>query len=157
MFILKLLSTAGTRVAGYIMKGLEQGMSGRSILGVLRDEGLGYRTQNFYKDVGLVNRAIDTWDNLKFVRRDSVPSISRYLPSRTILPDRYTTTIRFEALNPDSGKWQTIHKHISHSTLRTRGELEDEAEMAWKSGPSPWEVKNLRPVAAYTYEYMGGI
>jgi len=157
MFILKLLSSAGTRVAGYIMKGLEQGMSGRGILSVLRPEGLGYRTQDFYRDVGVVNRALETWERLKFVRRDSVPSESRYLPSKTILPDRYTTTIRFEALNPDTGEWRTIHKHVAHTTLRTRGELEEEAEKAWKSGPSPWEIKDLRPVAAYTYEYTGGL
>ena len=157
MFILRLLSEAGTRVSGYIMKGLEQGMSGRSILGVLRPEGLGYRTQNFYRDVGVVNRAMETWDRLKYVRRDHVPSASRYLPSKTILPDRYTTTIRFEALNPNTGEWNTIHKHVSHSTLRTRGELEEEAEQAWKSGPSPWEIKDVRPVAAYEYLFEGGL
>ena len=157
MFILRLLSEAGTRVSGYIMKGLEQAMSGRSILGALRDEGLGYRTSTFYKDVGLVNRALETWDRLKYIRRDAVPSESRYLPSRTILPDRYTTTIQFQALNPDTGTWHTIHKHVSHSTLRTRGELEEEAEQAWLAGPSPWEIKDIRPVAAYTYQYEGGL
>jgi len=157
MFILRLFSEAGTRVAGYLMKGLEQAMSGRSILGVLRDEGLGYRTQDFYKDVGLVNSALETWDRLKYVRRDAVPSASRYLPSRTILPDRYTTTIRFKALNPDTGEWHTIHKHVSHDTLRTRGELEAEAEDAFKAGPSPWEIKDIMPVAAYQYEYEGGL
>jgi len=50
--ILRGISEAGSKVINFLRAGISEGLSGKSILEALRSEGLGYRTSDFYSDLG---------------------------------------------------------------------------------------------------------
>lgn len=60
----------------YIVSGVRLGLSGASILNILRDNGLGYRTQNFYQDLTAIS------SSLKYRRGLTAADVSKALPSQ---------------------------------------------------------------------------
>lgn len=60
----------------YIVSGVRLGLSGAQILNVLRQNGLGYRTQNFYQDLTAIS------SSLKYRRGLTAADIANVLPSQ---------------------------------------------------------------------------
>lgn len=60
----------------YIVSGLRLGLSGASILNILRSNGLGYRTQNFYSDLTAIS------SSLKYRRGLTANDVNNVLPTQ---------------------------------------------------------------------------
>jgi len=129
----------------YMLRGLREGLSGRQILQVLRDTGRGYRTQTFYEDLGVLTKARDRWDTMKFVRRDSTITDKHYAYTQVPMANRYQTTIRVRGYSMKTGDPVERHVTLGHDSLRIRRELEDLASVLSQDTSPDLIVEELMP------------
>ncbi len=142
------LTKQGIRVLPFLMRGVREGLSGRRLLKMLRKYGLGYRTQNFYRDYKIVKEKVSLWDNMKYIRRDSIISERWYAGAFTPLQANYLTTVRIHAFDFNTQSWVVRDVTVAHDVLLRREDLEREAaKIAVGTSPSLY-IDKAYPVRA---------
>lgn len=121
------LSRAGQRVYQFLLRGIKEGLPGTKIMEELRKHGLGYRLQDFYNDLRILRGEIKKWDTMKFVARNKVISEKLYTPVETPLKYKFTTVMRVEYINLDTGEKEEMYIGINHDNPMRREDLEEMA------------------------------
>lgn len=124
------LSRAGQRVYHFLIEGLKQGLSGTEIMKILREHGLGYRLTDFYNDLRILRGEMMRWDTMKYVPREKVITERLYTPTTTPLPSRFSTVMRVEYINLETGEEGETYITLHHDTPLKRLELEEMAAKA---------------------------
>jgi len=149
--VLEGLSKQGTRVYGFLESGVKQGLSGRKILSILREQGLGYRESTFYKDLRIIKSSLGTWRGMENIRRDARISEEYYRTAKSPLSTRYQTVFEIVGRHKETGEIRTFHSTVGHDTLLSRRELEEYALEGWGEGQDPsddYEPIRIVPVEA---------
>jgi hypothetical protein len=149
----------GKKLSGFIISALEQGMSGREILEMLRRQGLGYRTSVFYQDLRILKGAYEIWDAMKYVPKEKVISERHYQPAIVHFPEKYITVFRVEQEDVLTGESEIKYVAIRHDTTLPRWVLEEKLiesieewaeespELAYKRIKAVVPVRGLRKVS----------
>jgi len=137
------ISEKGAKVFNFLYKAAKEGLTGAETLRVLREQGLGYRTQDFYRDFRLVKASIGKWDGMKWTPHNRVIPEEYYKPAKSPLPTNYQTVIKVRAIDKYTGEVKDRYVTISHDWLKTREDLEAEAIELIQS-----ESEELEPIEA---------
>ena len=100
------------------------GLSGRQLLLMLREKGLGYRTQTFYNDYRIVRESVKKWENMKYIRKDRLIPEHWYSETLTPLETNYQTTFEIEAFDIRLNTRVTRYVTVGHDTIMRRADLE---------------------------------
>lgn len=120
----------GQKVYQFLVKGIQEGLSGTEIMKILREKGLGYRLQDFYNDLRILKGEIQKWDTMRFVPKEKIISERLYTPTTSPLPTKFSTIFRIDYYDPETGKKNSSYITIHHDTPMRRQDLE---EMAMKT------------------------
>ena len=147
--LLEGISKQGMRVVNFLIRGARLGMSGRQLLLFLRQHGLGYRTETFYRDYKLVRGAIRPWERMKYIPRNKFIPEHWYTPTKSPLATNYQTTFELRVFDFNIYQERTIHVTVGHDRLYTRGHLERIA-CSIAQGTSPKiDVLDIKPTRAF--------
>lgn len=102
-----------------------EGISANEALRRLRDLGLGYRRQDFLRDYREGLGRFNQESNIKFVRKDAIPSDSVFLPVYHGLPDKYGYKVRWTHFDNERGEYVSGYAWYFTDFKGTRGEIED--------------------------------
>lgn len=127
MGFIQFLSRAGQRVYHFLLKGIQEGLSGTEIMKMLRERGLGYRLTDFYSDLRILKGEMGKWDTMKFVPKDKVISERLYTPVMTTYPTKFTTVFRIEYIEKTTGQKGERFIAVNHDAPMKRRELEEVA------------------------------
>lgn len=136
----------------FIESGLRRGLSGRDILEALREAGLGYRTQEFYRDVRWWQNIIESGSPMKYIAKELKIPTHWYLPTPADWGARYVTRYLIEVFNRLTGETETRPVWVKHDEPLSRRELEEIIEESQgppgveKYFPEPFEVRPLYPL-----------
>jgi hypothetical protein len=147
-WILKELSEQGRSVAQYIARGVEENYSATKIIDIIREQGLGYRESEMRNDIRVMQGAAGAWKGMRYAPRDYVIRPEWYKPAYTKIEENYMTVIECDVYNNRTGETYTKHVAIKSDILKTRRELEEEAEKRVVISDPDQEVKGSRPVRA---------
>ncbi|MEM1710623.1 MAG: hypothetical protein QW820_07010 [Sulfolobales archaeon] len=127
MGFIQFLSKAGQRVYHFLIKGIQEGLSGTEIMKTLRERGLGYRLTDFYNDLRVLKGEISKWDTMKFVPKDKVISERLYTPVTTTYPAKFATVFRIEYMDEATGLKDVRYVTVNHDAPMRRNDLEEKA------------------------------
>lgn len=114
------------------MSGIAQGLSGRSILQGLRDAGLGVRTQDFYRIVGVARSYFASAPETAALDQGGmVSSVAVERPST--LSGSYISTVALTVRNLDTGTYEPRFVTVTSLDDLSRGEVERAAMDAYQS------------------------
>ncbi|MEM3146416.1 MAG: hypothetical protein QXY94_02590 [Archaeoglobaceae archaeon] len=147
----------------FIVKGILQGLTGAEIYRLLREEGLGYRRQEFYRDYNYWKEVVRESEEMRFIRRDAKIPEERYLESWDRRLGGYQTIVRIDVLRRDTGEKDRIfvtvvHEHFEAGELvpdthqvYTRKEIEEKALgiIQYRIQAGELEVLNVTPVLGF--------
>lgn len=119
------LSKAGQRVYHFLIEGLKRGLSGTEIMEILREHGLGYRLTDFYNDLRILRGEMKRWDTMKHVPRDKVITERLYTPTTTPLPAKFSTVLRVEYQDVETGEIGETYVTVHHDAPMRRRDLEE--------------------------------
>lgn len=123
------ISSEGKRgLARNLFEGFnERGLSANQALDVLRQEGLGYRRQDFLADFRSGRSEYDQASAIRYVNLDKVPS-ERILEGKYHgVPDKYSLLFRVEGQD-QLGNERTSYFFYHRDTLDTRSSMQQDAE-----------------------------
>lgn len=147
----------------FIVKGILEGLTGADIYRMLRDEGLGYRKQEFYRDYNYWKEAIKEAEEMRYIRRDARIPAERYVESWDRRMGGYQTIVRIDAIRRDTGERErlyvtVVHEHYEEGKLVpdqeqvfTRAEIEEKAlqVISYRVQRGEIEVENVVPVFGF--------
>jgi hypothetical protein len=147
----------------FIISGIMKGLSGNQILKALREQGLGYRTSEFYRDYQYWRQAYEKSIRMRYTRRDSVISEDRYIETYSRVRGGYQTVFRVDVFDRSTLERKSfyvtvIHEHYENGVLvpdrgqiYTRAELEEKALQAfqYRVTAGQYEVENIVPVMGW--------
>ncbi|MEM1726592.1 MAG: hypothetical protein QXH85_05690 [Candidatus Bathyarchaeia archaeon] len=149
------ISEAGKRVFNYLIKGIQEGLSGTEIMRVLREHGLGYRLSDFYNDLRILKGETLKWDTMKYVPRDKMISERLYTPTLRGGERKFLTVFEATVYDPSTGERFTTYVSVGHDTPMRRIELEEEARELLETKPELYQmeygyvVEKLIPIRGY--------
>ncbi|MEM4979010.1 MAG: hypothetical protein QXZ58_08320 [Candidatus Nezhaarchaeales archaeon] len=149
------LSKAGQRVFHFLIKGIQEGLSGTEIMHILRQHGLGYRLSDFYNDLRVLKGETLRWDTMKYVPRDKSISERLYTPTTTTGPTRFVTVFEAKIQDTITGEVYTTYLSVNHDYPMRRSELEEQAESTLHQNPEGYDlpfsirVLKLTPVRGF--------
>lgn len=94
---------------------------------ILREHGLGYRLTDFYNDLRILRGEALRWDTMKYVPREKVITERLYTPTTTPLPTRFSTILRVEYQDTETGETGETYITLHHEAPLRRIELEEMA------------------------------
>lgn len=109
----------------FIEAGIRRGLSGREILQTLRRSGLGYRTQEFYRDYRWWREVIEKGSGMKYLPRDRTIPSHWYLETIADWGSRFATRYELRWRHPETGEETTSDIWIHHDVPLSRAELEE--------------------------------
>jgi len=144
----------------FILKGLMQGLSGRQILSSLRETGLGYRIQEFYRDLRYWRDAFEKSQRMRYTPRTARISEDRYVETWSRQRGGYQTVFRIDVFDRTMGQEKSFHITVVHEhpeagqlvpdqeQVYTRAELEQAAlqQFRYRVSAGEYEVRNIVPV-----------
>jgi len=136
-----------------IESGVRRGLSGRRILEGLRQRGLGYRTQEFYRDYRWWREVAERGVGMKYLPRDR--TIPEHMMIDTIAPWRHEYNVLYELryLDPQTGRIEKEYLWVGTDEPPTRSVLED-VELPRLLGDSPPESEKVgRELVSYVPLY----
>ena len=119
------LTERGKSVYSYILRGVREKASGTSILRHLRKFGLGYRTQDFFRDWNETKYWYEKSQHIRYVPRSKVPSEDVYVPVYSHADNKYLTTMRVRGINRVTGEEEEIYFKVGHNFRISREDLEN--------------------------------
>lgn len=137
------LSERGRQVFNFLLKGAKEGLSGADVLRTLRQHGLGYNKQIFYRDYRIVKVAQGRWDSMKWTPHNRIIPEEYYKTAKSPLRGNYMTTVKIRALDTETSEIVDRYVTIFHDRLKTREEIESEAIELLQT-----ESKELEPIEA---------
>lgn len=153
MSILKGISEAGSRLVGYLTRGVKEGLSANSILEALQKEGLGYRRTTFLSDIRTIKGAETVWSGLRYVRKDYTPDIRHYLETKSPLTTNYQTVMEVRGFNTETGEDVIRNVTIGRDTLVSRGQLEEDALETMEETSPHIVIDEVLPIGAKMSPY----
>ena len=122
---------------------LYAGESGRKILTSLREQGLGYRTQNFYRDRRIILAAKDTFDKTLDLAPDRDIPDYLHVTASNVLPKKYAYVTRVTADDLKLGITTDWHITVSSDERLSREEILDIARDRGEKYPGDYEIKTV--------------
>lgn len=114
MLSLYALSIAGRRVAQFLLRGVREGLSGAAILDDLRKQGLGYRTDSFYRDRKVLMGYEEGWTDFRATPDWKRPAFVDYAPAKFKTPTAYLSRVKLTLRHRETG--EVFEKHVSYGT-----------------------------------------
>jgi|GEM_PF-4461244 len=142
------LSSQGSYLQNYLMRGAREGKSGSELLSELRNAGYGYRRETFYHDYAIVQSSMGKWKGMKWTPHNRVIREEWYKTTKAPLPTNYQTTFKIRAIDKSTGEVKDRFVTISHDWLKTREDLEAEAVELMQSESEELEAIEVMPVKA---------
>ena len=143
------ISPQGMRVLGFLEKAIRLGWSGRQTLLKLREYGLGYRTQVFYRDWRILQETVKKWENMRYIRKDALIKEDWYTVTASPLETNYQTTFEIRAWDMNLKDNVVRYVTVGHDQLMKRADLERMAS-AIAQGTSPsLVIDRIIPVRAF--------
>jgi len=149
------ISEAGKRVINYLLKGIQEGLSGTEIMRILREHGLGYRLSDFYNDLRILKGETMKWETMKYVPKEKVISERLYTPTLKAGERKFLTVFEAIVYDPLTGERFTTYVSVGHDAPMKRAELEEEARELLEAKPKLYQmeygyvVERLMPVRGY--------
>lgn len=141
------LSAWGQKVWGFLFSGVRRGLPGISILESLREVGLGYRTQVFYRDYNIAKEVWEYSQRMKFIKRDAFIPEERYYPAYSSTDYNFLTVFRVKVRDLTTMEERELHITVGHNNIMKRYELEDIARAVVEK--SPYEFISAMPILGY--------
>ncbi len=113
----------------------ERGLSANQALKQLREQGLGYRRQDFLSDFRQGEGAFSQYTKVRYVNEGKIPSEGILEGKYHGVPDKYSFLFRAEGEDPQTGDPTERYFFYHRGTLDTRGNMESEAA-EWFSSKS---------------------
>ncbi|MHC1599650.1 MAG: hypothetical protein ACXQS5_02355 [Candidatus Methanospirareceae archaeon] len=147
----------------FLVKGVIEGLSGRATYRILREMGLGYNYNEFWKDWNYWHEQIQKSYRMRYVRRDARISEDLYIPNEWRTKGGYQTVFRVEGRDPVTGERKVFHVTVAHERMvagraepeteqvYTRGELEERvySMLAYRVQAGELEIERVMPVMGY--------
>lgn len=137
------LSEGGRRALSFILKGLEEGLSGKKIIELLREHGLGYRLSDFYNDLRILKGEMKRWDTMKYVPKDKVISEKLYTPTEKMGKNKFITVFKLDVVDLLTGEKRIEHVSVGHDFPMRRKDLEEMAIKAITGKPERYDLSPL--------------
>ena len=135
MGIFAFISEVGKSVYGFVLSAARRGLSARQTLFSLREQGLGYRTQVFYRDFRNIKRAWDFSQRMRNIPRMNLIPDDRYLDGYSLTENKYLTNMRVKVRDITTGEERNVYVTVGHDTPKKRYELEDIARDQVEKSP----------------------
>ncbi len=113
----------------------ERGYTAQQSLNALKEQGLGYRRQDFLKDFAQGKGTYEQATHVRYVRETGIPSESILQSQYHGVPDRYSFVFKATGTNTETGEPMTQHFYMHRENLSTRAAMEQDA-FGWLSGQS---------------------
>lgn len=127
-FIGKLTGAALRNAAQNLFSGFyERGLSANQALNILRDQGLGYRRQDFLNDYRVGESRYTGATRVRFVAGGNVPSESILEPDYFGTPDKYSFVFKATGKDIVSGEDKTQYFFQHRNSIANRQSMEDDA------------------------------
>ncbi len=150
---LKGIITSVSKHANTILATLNEGFNPRDITSIVQELAeRPLRSQEIGRTISVIDRQSQSWDRMRFTRRDSVIREGYGLvkdPGKT----RYSTVIRSKVTHETTGETFDSFVTITHDEPLTRGELEDAVKDKIDDfGERPYlTVSEQMPVMGFEY------
>ncbi len=105
----------------------ERGITANQALQELRQQGLGYRRQDFLSDFRQEQSSYNQAASIRYVNMDKIPTEGILAPKYHGVPDKYSLLYRVDGQD-QSGNERTSYFFIHRNTLDTRSSMQDEGE-----------------------------
>jgi hypothetical protein len=130
---------------------LERGLSANEALRTLREQGLGYRRQDFLADYRGEKERYDQAIKVRFVNELNTPSEKILQPKYWGVPDRYSFTFEVNGYDPEAQVEVTQYIMYHRNSLVPRAIMEAEAEEYVKSSGDRYAINvfGVRIMAGY--------
>ena len=115
----------------------------------LSEAGWSYRKTHMLSDIRVVRGAGETWERMKYVRRDRTVSEALYKERQYDRKWRYSTTMEIHGRNILTGEAVTRHVTVTHQSLLLRGDLEADALQTLDDVSPDVVVDRIMPVEGY--------
>ncbi len=122
---------------GFVERGVREGLSGNRIGAALKQAGLGYRRQDFLRDVAHYAGRAQNTATLRNVRFDRMPTEGIMSEARRYQSNRYLYTVEIRTRDGE----ESLYRQVSSSKRLTRQEAIDEAT-APSRGYGGWESED---------------
>jgi hypothetical protein len=93
---------------------IKEGWSGNRLLKLLREKGISYRTQDFYRDWRAWREMLDTWSKAKYYHYDYKIPENMYVESDKYKRAKYTTYVHVRYYDTVRGEWIERELAIEH-------------------------------------------
>ena len=142
--------SANFRTAFQYIKGwLAEGLSANETLERLKEQGLGYRRQNFLQDVKTYRESLADWEGMKYTTQDNAFGQDRFIEADRYQARRYGVVYKYDTLDPYSGEMLTKHMTVYSDERLSRGEWEEEVSEVARENYEHDDIWGLQPVEAY--------
>ena len=105
----------------------ERGLSANQALNILRDQGLGYRRQDFLNDFRVGENRYQGATRIRFVAGGNVPSESILEPDYFGTPDKYSFVFKAEGKDIATGEGKEQYFFQHRNDIANRQSMEDDA------------------------------
>lgn len=123
----------------FVLKGVSEGLSGRQILGALREQGMGLRTQTFYRWLGQAKQELAAEPGIVGLESDQYPATDDIAAWPTTTGrEGYLHIVEYSTKNRITGEVETKTISIFNDELLTRGEAESTAEEIIRSNEAEY-------------------
>jgi len=146
------MTEKASRIISFLRGAVSRGMSADSIIRTARELDLPtYRRSEMLSDIRVLQGAEELGDRMKYVNRDATISDSLYAPTGKGVFRNYLTFVKLSGVDSATGEAVERVVGVSHDTLLTRGEIEEEAESMVEETSPTIEIESMMPIGGRRY------
>ncbi len=129
----------------------ERNLSANAALQELRNEGLGYRRQDFLNDFRVDKSSFDQASSIRYVNLDKVPSEGILEGKYHGVPDKYSLLFEYSGIDPVTGDEKSGYFFYHRNSLDTRSSMEDDAleYIHTTTGGSGFDASTVRVIEGF--------